>query len=433
MKKTIYLCLSAALFMTCLPGISQTLAEADAAYFRQDYKTAFDMYKKLGDEGDAAAQYQLGHLYESGRYVSQSFDNAEPWYRKSAMQGYAKAQANLAWLYVNGKGGLAKDVLQAVLWYEKAAAQGDSEAQERIDNLYNFYPDLRASVARQKETVIEKKQQEIAAQRQTEFNAQSEKTRQESLTCMSKLADDPRTLSLASKFALDSKKAASMEMLANTSKPGAKDKPALSYIVGEWERCIDIQMEPRRKFLPPEVDSLISSYRLELRTGFADLYAGKSSYGDMARLRAKLDIDFKQKLDALTAKFQAQEFAEAKQKQEAEAQKRYAEAQSQQQREAEKQRQADARRALDMQEAQAHAQLEQTKQLQRNVDFLQGLQMQQMFNPRPQQQQQQVVQQVDNSVYVQQAPPPPPPPPTPSRRVNCSSTRLGNTVTTNCF
>ncbi|MFZ6713104.1 hypothetical protein [Undibacterium sp. TC9W] len=414
MKKTLHLCLSAALTMVCLPAISQTLAEADAAYARQDLKAAFEMYQKLADGGDAAAQYQVGHFYESGRHVAQSFDMAEPWYRKSAVQGYAKSQANLAWLYVNAKGGLPKDIVQAVLWYEKAAAQGDMESQERIDNLYNFYPDLMASVRNYKVAILDKQRQEIAAQQQAAFDAESEKNIQESRACLNKLTEDARTKSLAGKFSPFGSNAVPMEMLANTSKPNAKEKAALSYVVAEWEKCIDIQAEPRKKYLPPEANNIISSYRLDLRSGFADLYSGKSSYGDTARMRAKLDIEFKQKIDTLSAKIQAQEFADAKQRQEAEAQKRFAEAQSQQQREAEKQRQAEARRMLNMQEAQARAQLEQNRQLQRNVDFLQGMQMQQMFRPPPPPQ----------PVIIQQAP---------SYPTTCKSTRFGSTVTTNCF
>lgn len=322
MKKTIALCMTAAMLMTCLPASTQTMAEADAAFARQDLKTAFEMYTKLADEGDAAAQYQVGHFYESGRHVAQSFDNAEPWYRKSAMQGYAKSQANLAWLYVNGKGGLAKDVLQAVLWYEKAAAQGDREAQERIDNLYKFYPDLMASVRNHKEAVQKKKRQEIAAQQQAVLDAESDKNIQESRICLTRLADDARTKSLAGRFSPFGSNTVPMEMLANTSKPNTKEKTALSYVVAEWEKCIDIQATPRKKYLPPEANNIISSYRLDLRSGFADLYSGKSSYGDTARMRAKLDIEFKQKIDSLSARIQAQEFAEAKQRQEAEAQKR---------------------------------------------------------------------------------------------------------------
>lgn len=383
MKKTLTLCLSAALSMVCLPATSQTLAEADAAYTRQDFKAAFEMYQKLADDGDAAAQYKLGHLHESGRYLAQSFDKAEPWYRKSAQQGYAKAQASLAWLYVNAKGGLPKDLVQAILWYEKAAAQGDQESQERIDNLYKFYPDLMSAVRNHKEVELDKQRQASAAQQQAAFDAESEKNIQESRACLSKLTEDARTKSLAGKFSPFGNTTAPIEMLANSSKPNAREKAALAYVVAEWEKCIDIQAEPRKKYLPPEANNIISSYRLDLRTAFSDLYAGKLSYGDLAKSRAKLDIEFKQKIDKLSAKIQAQEFAEARQKQEAEAQRRYAEAQSQQQREAEKQRQAEARRMLAMQEAQARAQLEQTRQLQRNVDFLQGLQMQQMFKPEP--------------------------------------------------
>ena len=363
------------------------------------------MYKKLADQGDAQAQFNLGFLSERGQGTSTDYEAAESWYLQSAQQGYISAQTNLAWIYAYHK----KDLVRGALWYEKAAAQRDSSAEAGLRSLYVSNPGLQEKVKKHLDAEAEAiKQVALNKQQELERKAQEEKQGQDSLACLDKLYDDSRTKSLAGKVLIDARKPASMELLANNSKPNAKDKVALSYAVAEWERCVDIQAEPRRKTLRPEIDQLINAYRLDLRSAFAELYGGKVSYGDLAKTRAKLDLDFNQKLYTLISTLQAKDLADAKQRQEAEAQRRYAEAQNQQQREAEQQRQQEARRQLDTQEAQMQLARQQAQQQQQNNNFLQNLQLLQMLNqPRSQ--------------------------PRPNVPVNCTSTRFGATVTTNCF
>lgn len=409
----------ASMLITCLPAISQSIDEAAAVRKSGDLKTAFEMYEKLAHQGNSEAQFNVGFFYETGQVVPQSYANAEIWYKKSALQNYAKAQSSLAWLYANDKPGVNKDVVQAAIWYERASAGGDAIADGPLYGLHKAYPDLAQAVKNYKEAEVEaSRQQALAQQRKSEDDV----FKKESLACLDRLYEDNRSKSLSGKLLIDTRKTASLELLANATKPTPKDKAAISYVVSEWERCVDIQAEPRRKTLRPEADQLISAYRLDLRNAFADLYAGKISYGDLARNRARLDLDFNQKLSNLISGLQAKELADARQAQEAEAQRRYAEAQNQQQRDAEQQRQQEARRQLQIQEAQlrlAQQQARQQAQLQQRNNFLQNLQLQQMLNPPQQAQPQQVI--------IQQAPAAPPPP------RQCTSTRFGSTVTTNCF
>jgi hypothetical protein len=81
-------------------------------------------------EARFAAQYGRA-LEKAGRGVE-----AVPWYRKAANQGDAAAQNNLGVMYENGRGGLAKDEVEAVRWYRKAADQGYSEAQVNLGRMY---------------------------------------------------------------------------------------------------------------------------------------------------------------------------------------------------------------------------------------------------------------------------------------------------------
>jgi len=91
----------------------------------------------LAERGDAAAQYELGRMYQGGRGVTQDYGKAVEWYRHSAEQGYAPAERSLGGMYRGGYGGLPQDDAEAKKWYGKAAAQGDflAEFALAIDDL----------------------------------------------------------------------------------------------------------------------------------------------------------------------------------------------------------------------------------------------------------------------------------------------------------
>ena len=90
----------------------------------EDVQQAVKWYRRSADQGDAAAQYTLGLIYNQGRGVPQDFKQAVEWYRRSAEQGHAMAMGNLAVLYENGDGVLQDDVL-AYMWGNLGAAEGD--------------------------------------------------------------------------------------------------------------------------------------------------------------------------------------------------------------------------------------------------------------------------------------------------------------------
>src|SRR5258708_31986791 len=90
---------------------------------------ADDLTKNLNAAvmGDAAAQFNLGLMYEKGIEVDKDYKEAARWYRKAADQGYAKAQTNLAGCYKRGRG-VEKNLTKALEWYLKAAKHGDTLA-----------------------------------------------------------------------------------------------------------------------------------------------------------------------------------------------------------------------------------------------------------------------------------------------------------------
>ena len=70
---------------------------------KQDFAEAAKWYRKAAEQGDAAAQYNLGIMYEEGTGVKQDFAEAAKWYRKAAEQGDTEAAAALKQLQDENK------------------------------------------------------------------------------------------------------------------------------------------------------------------------------------------------------------------------------------------------------------------------------------------------------------------------------------------
>ena len=61
-------------------------------------------WRRMAEQGQAAAQYNLGIMYEYGRGVRQNDVEAARWYRKASVQGVSVAQYKLGIMYDNGWG-----------------------------------------------------------------------------------------------------------------------------------------------------------------------------------------------------------------------------------------------------------------------------------------------------------------------------------------
>lgn len=98
--------------------------EAFRAFDDRDLRRALNIFRKLADQGDAAAQHNLGVFYETGTGISERQDSAaEEWYRKAAEQGLAEAQFQLACI-------LAADLIAG------QAGPGENEESNRLTEAY---------------------------------------------------------------------------------------------------------------------------------------------------------------------------------------------------------------------------------------------------------------------------------------------------------
>ncbi len=115
-----------ALAVALLIGLA-TPSQADfqaglAAYISGYYTTALQEFEALAEQGDADAQFFLGHMYNDGWGGPQDYAEAVKWYRKAAERGHAGAQANLGFMYDKGHG-VPQDSVQAHMWYNLAASR----------------------------------------------------------------------------------------------------------------------------------------------------------------------------------------------------------------------------------------------------------------------------------------------------------------------
>ena len=130
---TATLCLTLAVLLgSAGMSVSQDFQKGVDAYDTGDYSLALDEFTPLAEQGDAAAQYNLGEMYRRGDGVPQDFATAMKWYTLAAEQGNASAQYTLGLMYYNGDGVL-QDYVYAQMWWNIAASLGNKKASENRD------------------------------------------------------------------------------------------------------------------------------------------------------------------------------------------------------------------------------------------------------------------------------------------------------------
>ena len=88
----------------------------------------FEYKREMAQEGNAAAQYELGMCYFAGNGVLQDYQKAAYWFRKAAQQGDMYAQYAIGACYLEGKG-VEANISNAIEWYKKSAIKGYVVAQ----------------------------------------------------------------------------------------------------------------------------------------------------------------------------------------------------------------------------------------------------------------------------------------------------------------
>lgn len=118
-----------------VPLAAQDFDKGLAAYRSGDFATALAEWRPLAEQGNWAAQFNLGFMHAKGQGVRQNDALAARWYKSAAEQGYSVAQYALAQRYQSGQG-VRQDYAEAARWYRFAAEQGHTDAQIHLAVLY---------------------------------------------------------------------------------------------------------------------------------------------------------------------------------------------------------------------------------------------------------------------------------------------------------
>ena len=105
-----------------------------------DTAAAFLVFRRAAEQGNTAAQLELGAFYDPltqparGGFAPEGARAAD-WYERAALAGVAEAQRKLGLLLAKGGAGLAADTVKARTWLQQAAAQNDADARKALDAL----------------------------------------------------------------------------------------------------------------------------------------------------------------------------------------------------------------------------------------------------------------------------------------------------------
>jgi hypothetical protein len=136
MKKIIFL----VVMLTSSLAFGQSGDPTLEAASKGDIAKALQVWRPMAEQGNAAAQFNLGLMYEKGDGVPVDYQMAAKWYHKSAVQGYADAQLNLGTMYDEGRG-VPEDNQKAAQWYRAAARSGFEAADTNLEMMEYFGED----------------------------------------------------------------------------------------------------------------------------------------------------------------------------------------------------------------------------------------------------------------------------------------------------
>lgn len=95
MKKILQTTFVLGLALVASAGVAQDFQAGLRAAETGDYETALKEWRPLAEQEYAAAQYNLGLMYNNGEGVPQNYTEAVRWYRMAAENGNTEAQYTL--------------------------------------------------------------------------------------------------------------------------------------------------------------------------------------------------------------------------------------------------------------------------------------------------------------------------------------------------
>jgi hypothetical protein len=110
---------------------SKSYISASVDANRGDYTEAIRKWLLLAKENDAAAEFSLGQVYNTGEGATLNYVEAGKWYDRAAEQGLPEAQQNLGVAYALGRG-VPQDYVLAYMWLNLAGASYTTEKDRAL-------------------------------------------------------------------------------------------------------------------------------------------------------------------------------------------------------------------------------------------------------------------------------------------------------------
>ena len=129
---------------TALYALASIMEKEDsmAGYSKRQLRKrrTIEFLVKAAENKHPEAQYRLGRLYESGKYVRKSKKKAFNWYLHAANQGHTDAMERVGYCYEKGRG-VKKNEPKAASWYRLAERGGNETAKKKMAwyNMLHFF------------------------------------------------------------------------------------------------------------------------------------------------------------------------------------------------------------------------------------------------------------------------------------------------------
>jgi TPR repeat protein len=105
-------------------------------WLQGEFKEArFHYIRFQAEKGNAASEYTMGLICETGEHGERSEREAHKWFLRAAFHGVAAAQSKVSEYLRDGRG-VAKNPEEAFKWCRKAAEQGHRDSQARLAEMY---------------------------------------------------------------------------------------------------------------------------------------------------------------------------------------------------------------------------------------------------------------------------------------------------------
>lgn len=104
---------------------------ASQAYRNKEYRTAFEAFTKLANDGNAKAQTVLAMMYKYGESTPVDLEQAFHWYLEAGFQGHPLAQYNVGIMLAEGVG-VTKDPEAAIEWLSRAVSSRHPGASDML-------------------------------------------------------------------------------------------------------------------------------------------------------------------------------------------------------------------------------------------------------------------------------------------------------------